>query len=162
MDRLLIAVLGNRNAGKSHTWNTLFGATVRTGKYVRPLQVAEGRFVDVFLASGSPQERELYVADIVADADARIVLCSVQYTQEARETFEYFIAKGFRLDVQWLNPGYGDGGQSPDSLGLVTWLQFQHSIIAVRDGQLGAQSRVEELRQSIHGWAAARALVYAA
>ena len=160
MDRLLVAVLGDRDAGKSHTWNTLFGTTVRTGKYVRPLEVAEGRLVDVFLASGSPQERELYVGDIVADADARIVLCSIQYTQEAKDSFDYFIARGFTLVVQWLNPGYNNASRGPDYLGIVTWLQFQHSLVAIRDGQIDAQSRVEELRQTIHGWAAARDLVY--
>jgi len=33
-ERLLVGVLGNRKAGKSHTWNTLFGRTVRRG--IRP------------------------------------------------------------------------------------------------------------------------------
>ena len=160
MDRLLVAVLGNRDAGKSHTWNTLFGATVRTGRYVRPLEVTEGQFVDVFLASGSPQERELYVGDIVADSDARIVLCSLQYTQEAQGSFDYFIAREFSLLAQWLNPGYSDTSRGPDHLGIVAWLQFQHSLVAIRDGQIDARSRVEELRQLIHGWAAARGLVH--
>lgn len=29
--RLLIGLLGNRDSGKSHTWNELFGKTVKRG-----------------------------------------------------------------------------------------------------------------------------------
>jgi ribosome biogenesis GTPase A len=41
-DRLFVGVLGNRNSGKSTTWNTLFGATVRTGQYPRILTLYGG------------------------------------------------------------------------------------------------------------------------
>ena len=58
MEKLLIAVLGNRNSGKSHTWNTLFGSTVRTGKEERRLYFNDCEYVNVFLVSGSPEERE--------------------------------------------------------------------------------------------------------
>jgi GTPase Era involved in 16S rRNA processing len=37
MPNLVVAVLGHRNTGKSTTWNTLFGATVKTGKHERRL-----------------------------------------------------------------------------------------------------------------------------
>ena len=40
--RLLIGLLGNRNGGKSHTWNELFGHTVRTGKRPRRLELLPG------------------------------------------------------------------------------------------------------------------------
>lgn len=162
MDRLIIAVLGNSDAGKSHTWNVLFGTTVKTGKHKRPLEVADGQYVDVFLASGSPEERKIYVGDIIVNEKARIVLCSVQYLKSANTTFDYFIDNNFDLAVQWLNPGYHDSRAGPDYLGLFTYLQHQRSLMAIRDGKLPAESRVEELRQILHGWAAARGLVYSA
>lgn len=34
-ERLFVGVLGSQNAGKSTTWDTLFAAKVRTGKYAR-------------------------------------------------------------------------------------------------------------------------------
>ncbi len=160
MDRLLVAVMGNRNAGKSHTWNTLFGRTVRTGKEQRSLEVAKATHVDVFLASGSPEERNLYVGDIVATSKARIVLCSVQYIPESRKTFDYFIAEGFSLYVQWLNPGHGDRSQTPESLGLLNFLLHHQSVVSIRDGTIGAEPRVREIRELIHGWASSRGLTY--
>lgn len=160
MDRLLVAVLGNQNAGKSHTWNTLFGRDVRTGKEQRPLEVAKSTYVDVFLASGSPEERKLYVGDIIADKSARIVLCSIQYADAARQTVDYFLTNGFSLCVQWLNPGYSDPSRYPDYLGLAAYLLYQGSVVAVRDGQSDSESRVQEVREFIHGWAATRGLSY--
>ena len=50
--RLLIGLLGNRSSGKSHTWNELFGRTVRRGTYPRKLELLPGECVDVFLVSG--------------------------------------------------------------------------------------------------------------
>lgn len=34
--RLFVGVLGHQNSGKTTTWNTLFGATVRAGQYADP------------------------------------------------------------------------------------------------------------------------------
>ena len=45
---LLVSVLGNRKSGKSHTWNTLFGKTVRTGGEVRKLYLSDTEYVEVF------------------------------------------------------------------------------------------------------------------
>jgi|ERR1035441_10671960 hypothetical protein len=163
MDRLLVAVLGHRNSGKSKTWNTLFGHRVLTGKEQRPLEVAKGTFVNVFLVSGSPEERDLYVGNLISDKNARIVLCSVQYKDGLKEgmrgTFDHFISKGFVLYVQWLNPGYKDPNWYPDYLGLLPFIQHQHSLVSIRDGKLDPGSRVEEIREFIHGWAAARKLI---
>ena len=36
-DRLFVGVLGHQKSGKSTTWNTLFGATVRTGHFPQTL-----------------------------------------------------------------------------------------------------------------------------
>ncbi len=160
MDRLLIAVLGNRNAGKSRTWNTLFGRRVRSGKKEHVLEVAPNIFVDVFLVSGSPEERKEYVGDILAGARARVVLCSVQYLFEARETFDYFIRKHFSLYVQWINPGYCDRAQTPDSVGLVSYLLHNQAIVSIRDGTVSPRPRVRELCDFIHGWVDSRGLTY--
>jgi hypothetical protein len=64
-ERLFVGVLGNRNSGKSTTWNTLFGVAVRTGQYPRTLILCGGECVEVFVISGSPEERRLYAADII-------------------------------------------------------------------------------------------------
>jgi hypothetical protein len=82
-DRLLAGVLGHRNSGKSHTWNTLFGRTVRRGVYARTLELRPGESVEVFLVSGSFEEREEYAGDILKNQDCRIVLCSMQYILES-------------------------------------------------------------------------------
>lgn len=74
MDKLLVSVLGNRDSGESHTWNTLFDGTVRTGKDERRLYFNECEYVNVFLVSGSPEEREIYVGDIVTAQNPKIVL----------------------------------------------------------------------------------------
>src|SRR5690349_17064477 len=95
MERLFVSVLGNRNSGKSTTWNHLFGRTVRTGQSPRDLKLTAGICCEVFLISGSPEERGLYAGDVLADQDCRIVLCSVQYLQEARATFEFAEKAGF-------------------------------------------------------------------
>ena len=63
--RLLIGVLGNRNSGKSQTWNELFDSTVRTGKHRRQLALFPGECVEEFLVSGSFEERRLYAGHIL-------------------------------------------------------------------------------------------------
>ena len=108
IERLFVGVLGHQNSGKSTTWNTLLGATVRTGQYPRTLTLYGGECVEVFLISGSPEERQLYAGDILKNQDCRIVLCSIQYTEAARKTLDYVIEGEFNLFVQWLNPGRGD------------------------------------------------------
>ena len=62
-ENLLISVLGNRNSGKSYTWNTLFKQTVRTGTELRRLYLTDNEYVEVFLVSGSAEERKEYVWD---------------------------------------------------------------------------------------------------
>jgi len=58
-NNLVIVIMGNRKSGKSTTWNTLFGRQVRTGK--KKLYLTNYDYVEVFLVSGSPEEREKYV-----------------------------------------------------------------------------------------------------
>jgi hypothetical protein len=158
-DRLLIGVLGNRNSGKSHTWNTLFGHTVKRGRQPHRLELRPGDCVEVFLVSGSFEEREEYAGDILKNQNCRIVLCSMQYTEDVQQTLNYFIANGFFLFVQWLNPGYKDHRITAfDHLGLVNQILSVPSILSIRDGR-HARSRVQEIREFIYGWARYRDLI---
>jgi len=160
MEKLLVSVLGNRDSGKSHTWNTLFGAIVKTGKEERHLYFNDCEFVKVFLVSGSPEERKKNVGELITAEEPKIVLCSTQYREGVKSTFKYFIENGYFLFVHWLNPGYSDL-DTPyfDNLGLVSWLLSQQSLIGIRSGKSVADSRVEEIKEYIYGWAKARNLV---
>jgi hypothetical protein len=160
-DRLFVGVLGHRNAGKSTTWNTLFGSTVRTGQRPRTLALNGGECVEVFVVSGSPEERQLYAGDILAKQDCHIVLCSMQYVESVRRTLDYVVGENFDLFVQWLNPGRSDPGEVYDRLGLVPWLLGHGTTVTIRDGKAPPRPRVEELREFIHGWAKARGLTFA-
>lgn len=160
-DRLFVGVLGHRNSGKSTTWNTLFGATVRTGQYARTLALNAGECVEVFLISGSPEERQLYAGDILAKQDCRVVLCSMQYIETVRRTLDYVVSEDFDLLVHWLNPGRHDVGELYDRLGLVPWLLGHGATVAIRDGKAAPQPRTEELREYIQGWAKPRGLTFA-
>jgi hypothetical protein len=160
MSRLAVIVLGNRNSGKTTTWNELFGQIVRTGIHPRELEVATGLCVTVFLVSGSAQERRTDVETIMRSQTPDIVLCSVQYVAGAQDTFQYFLDNDYELVVHWLNPGYSDAGHQPDALGIFEWLKHQWSLLGMRDGKLVPARRVAELRAIIHGWAAQRGLVH--
>jgi hypothetical protein len=160
-DKLLIAVLGNRNSGKSKTWNTLFGSTVKTGSQLRYLYLNKAQWVDdVFLIAGSSEERGIPVEEIMPkELSPAIVLCSVQYRDGMRATFDYFFTRGYDVIVQWLNPGYSDESAYTDDLNAVDWLLSKGAVVAKRDGQNGVEIRVEEIRQYILGWATYRDLV---
>lgn len=184
-DRLFVAVIGERNAGKSTTWNTLFGRTVNTGKKARSLNVDQVDSVDVrlisgsneekhrnlsevltqldvFVISGSNEEKKRYAQKVLENVDCRIVLCSVQYVEEAFErTWDYVFSEGFSIYAQWLNPGH-QGEETWDRLGLVNRLLANNAVVSIRDGgenNARLHTRVEEIRQYIHGWAAARGLL---
>jgi hypothetical protein len=186
-DRLFVAVIGERNSGKSTTWNALFGRTVKTGKKPRILDVGPATSVDVrlisgsneekhrnlpdvlaplqldvFVISGSNEEKERYAQKVLKNIGCRIILCSVQYVEEAFErTWDYVFAEGFSIYAQWLNPGH-KGTETLGRMGLVNQLLAHGAVVSIRDGReenAGLQLRVEEIRQYIHGWAAARALL---
>jgi hypothetical protein len=115
--------------------------------------------LNVFLVSGSNEEKKRYAQKVLEDVNCRIVLCSVQYTAEAFErTWDFVLDQGFRVYVQWLNPGYR-ADESYDHLGLVNRLLSDQAVVSIRDGRKHLTERTEELRQFIHGWAAARSLV---
>lgn len=160
MTNLLISVLGNRNSGKSLTWNTLFGGTVRTGRNLRELSLSEIECVDVFLVSGSPEEREEYVGDLITTETPRIVLCSMQYKDTVETTIDYFLENDYSLYVHWLNPGYNDAGEQEDHLHLTEYLlHHARAMVAVRNGTVDPADRVEEIRDYIRGWAHGRGLI---
>jgi hypothetical protein len=186
-DRLFVAVIGERNSGKSTTWNTLFGRKVNTGKKARSLDVGPNRQaavrlisgsseekrrtlpealgsseLDVFLVSGSSEEKKRYAQKVLENTECQIVLCSVQYVEEAFDrTWDYVFEAGFSIYAQWLNPGY-HGTQTWDRMGLANRLLAHGAAVTIRDGReegAGLRARVEEIRQFIHGWAAARGLL---
>jgi hypothetical protein len=160
-DRLAVCVVGHQKSGKSKTWNTLFGKRVRTSGEVRHLPLGGGECAEVFLVSGSPEERNTYVAEIIGKQNARIVLCSVQYVEHGRQTFDYFLKQGYTLYVHWLNPGYMDRCVIEDHMGLMDCLLYtRRAFVAIRSGKHDPRQRVQELREYIYGWAAYRDLVF--
>ena len=158
-ERLLVGVLGNRNAGKSYTWNALFGEIVRTGKSPRHLQLKPNECVETFLVSGSFEERGKYAGDVLDNQDCRIVLCSIQYRDDAVKTLNYFIENNFFLCIHWLNPGYSGDVAGWDHLGLVNQILSSPSLLAMRNGRGSVDVRIQEMREFIYGWATYRGLI---
>ncbi len=113
------------------------------------------------MVSGSPEERETYVGELITAEEPKIILCSTLYRESVKTTFTYFIEKGYFIFVHWLNPGYSDP-DAPyyDHLDLTNWLLSQQSLIGIRCGKEVAEPRVEEMREFIYGWAKPRNLVF--
>lgn len=155
MAKLAVIVLGHRKAGKTRTWNALFGRSSHTKGGLRQLALSDDRIVPVFLVNGSPEERSEYVGDLI-EGDPSIVLCSVQYTQRARETFDFFLAYDYTLFVQWLNPGRRDPSSYADKLGFGDFLLHAGATLSVRSGRVKSERRVREIRNFITGWTAGR------
>lgn len=162
MNRLFVSIIGNRNSGKSSTWNTLFGKRVHTGKNARRLILYGGECVDVFVISGSFEERGEYAEDVLADQRCRIILCSTQYRDPEKTSLEYAARKGFQIYAHWLNPGWSDPSVAAfDQHGMMPWLLARDATVAIRDGHVTPPTkRVEEIRQFVFGWAKARGLTY--
>ena len=158
-DSLMVSVMGFRNSGKSTTWNALFGRIVRTGGEQRRLALSPTEFVEVFLVSGSPEERHKYVGDIIGKNRPRIDLCSMQYRSDVTQTIDYFLQNQYSIYTQWLNPGFSDASPQPDSLSLLPYLLDRGAIVSIRDGKAPVESRVRELRDFIYGWAHSRGLI---
>lgn len=156
---LVIAVLGNQNAGKSYTWNTMFRDKVRTGRNERKLPLSDSEYVNVFLVSGSPEERQKYVGDIITVEKPRIVLCSMQYHEMVARTIDFFLDNDYFFFVHWLNPGYSDPTEAGDDLGIFQHLIDHGALVGVRDGKTDPASRIQEMRAFIRGWAKERNLL---
>lgn len=155
MSKLLISVLGHSNSGKSTTWSSLFGRTVKTGKHHHRLFFNTNEFVEVFLVSGSPEERQKYIGDLITVKEPRIVLCSMQYREDVRQTYEYFVNRGYNTYCQWINPGYSDPNQLPqfDNLGVFNYLQGLNATVGIKNGKINPDNRVQEIREVLYGWA---------
>jgi hypothetical protein len=158
--RLFVAVLGMPRSGKSTTWNLLFGKRVKTGGMSRRLKLSRSECVEVFLISGSNEERRQYAGTVLRTVKARIILCSVQYVEEARDTFEYAFSNDFDVYVQWLNPGYNQTTAYFDALGFADQLLASGATLAIRSGNRNANSRVREIKEFIFGWAKTRNLIF--
>lgn len=158
-DKLVISVLGNRKSGKSYTWNTLFRRTVRTGKRMRRLYLSTSEYVEVFLVSGSPEEKHIYVSQIVGHRKPSIILCSIQYLANATQTIDYFLQNEYLLYTHWLNPGFRDPQRQHDSLALISYLLDRGGVLAIRNAKTNLSGRVQELRDYLYGWARNRNLL---
>ena len=161
MDNIAITILGHRNSGKSTTWNELFRQTVRTGRQTRRLYLNQNEFVEVFLVSGSPEERETYVGEIVGTQRPRIVLCSMQYRNDVVSTIDFFLQNDYAIYCQWLNPGYSDQFDIAmfDNLGIINYLISQNSTVTIQNGKLNLDTRVQLLKEFMYGWAQYRNLI---
>jgi len=155
MKKLLVAVIGNRDSGKSETWKVLIDdQEIRTTqKKLKKLYFNRDEYTDVFLINGSPQERNKNVEEIIAIGyDPEIVLCSIQYTADALNTLSYFVEKNYYIYLHWLNPGYKDKKRYSDYLNLIPTLLELESVIGQRDGKVNLVNRVEEVKNFIHDW----------
>ena len=162
MPKLAILVLGEAKSGKSSVWNTLFGRTVKTGKFARPLKMGAGikgnallvngyPTVDIFLISGSPEETGKPIQNTLANVQADVVLCSVQYIAHARITIDYFINGGFDVKVMWLNPGMSDSRTYFDYAGLGQYVLAAGAELSLESGS-NCSVIAEEIREKIFGW----------
>lgn len=173
LNNLVVIVLGGRNSGKTQTWKTMFGRKVKTGTKLRELKLS-GKRVDVFLISGSPEERKMEIVDIIVKLflvsgsseernlyidkiitvkNPRIVLCSVQDIPEARRTFRYFADRGYFNYIHWLNPGYRQDIKSDKIVsGLLECLPKNSFIFYEKDGNKNPAERVNEMKDFIYSW----------
>jgi hypothetical protein len=148
-----MTVLGHRHSGKSSTWYELFGSKVKTGKYERKLYLNKAQYVSVFLVSGSPEERDAYVGDLLTVEKPSIVLCSTQYIEPVKLTYDFFFQNGYDVRVQWLNPGYNDPARYDDDLALVPYLLRKGATVQMRDGREPPKERCQDIVRTILGWA---------
>ena len=128
---------------------------------MRHLFLTETEYVEVFLVSGSPEEREIYVGEIIGTNQPRIVLCSLQYIDEVQSSLDYFTENDYFLYIQWLNPGHHDSNNvsQSDYLGIMNRILALDSTISIRSGKNNPEERVQELTDYIYGWAASRGLL---
>lgn len=164
MEKLLIAVIGNSNSGKSETWKRMFNGRTKTGKHERELQLTETEYTSVFLVNGSPGERGICITDILEDRLPNIVLASFKYHDEAVDHILHLKENGYYIYCHWLNPGYSQKGRYADMeydrVGLVNQLTSHGCMVGIRDGREHPSNRVEELKKIIYGWAKTNNLVY--
>jgi hypothetical protein len=160
-DKLVILVMGNRNSGKSYTWDALFGKKVNTSRTLKRLYFNDWEYIEVYLVSASPKERKKYVDDLIKVTDPKIVLCSEQYVETAKETINYFSKKGYFIYMHRLNPGIDDKRkQKKDELGILDCvLNQQNSLVGIRNAKINRVDRIREISDFLYGWANLRGLI---
>ena len=83
----------------------------------------------------------------------------MQYRNDVRETFDYFLDRGFCLYIQWLNPGYSDPDTVQDYLELKDEILSAQSTFSIRNGTIDPAPRVDDIKDFIYGWAVFRDLI---
>ena len=83
----------------------------------------------------------------------------MQHTKEVKTTLDYFVSNDFFLYIQWLNPGFRDSYKRTDQLNIVDKILSFPSLVSIRDAQIDATTRVQEIREYIYGWAKYRNLI---
>src|SRR3989338_716016 len=147
-DKLCVAVIGNRNSGKSTTWQQLFGGKVKGGYH--ELQLYYGDYAKVFLVGSSPQEQKTPINQLLGAKRPRIVLCAIQYSFDAHETLTFFSDNGYQIFAHWLNPGYKDNKPPVlDPNGIVTALLSVNSLVGIRDGKISPYRRVQNIKDFV-------------
>jgi len=161
MNKLVIVALGNQNAGKSTTWHTLFKRKVKTGKKERPLDLSKTERASVFLINGSPEETKISVSERLRDQNPNIVLCSIQYIEDAKKTIDYFIDHEYQFFVHWLNPGFHDENGVEDIFGFESYiLRDGESQFFIKNGRENLERRVAEMNEFLYSWAKKQKLLY--
>ncbi|MDF2384062.1 hypothetical protein JMG10_21510 [Nostoc ellipsosporum NOK] len=158
---LVISVLGHRNAGKSTTWEYLFGYKVRRGYKIRKLYLNQHDYVEVFLVNGSCEETGIYIGDMLGELRPRIILCSMQYVAAVNTTIDFFIDNDYSFYTQWLNPGHHDifDAERTDYLGIIARMLSLHSTVSIRSGKKPVENRGMEIVDFLYGWSRSRGLI---
>ena len=170
INKLVVMALGDRNAGKSTTWHSLFNLfineedrkSVKTGKGERKLYLSKTEYIYVYLINGSPQERKTPVSKIIQGKTPNIVCCSIQYVEDAKETIDYFIEHKYQFFVHWLNPGFGNTGEVEDVLDLKSYiLKDKKSKFFIKNGkEEDLKERTTEMKEFLHKWADEQKLLH--
>lgn len=160
-DKLFIGVLGAAKSGKSHTFYTLFGQEVRTGRRTRRLYLHDKVYVDVFLINRSPLRQHRTIQSILRGQEPNIILSSLQYQHGVEKTLQYLKDHGYFLYIQWLNPGYSDEDVLPlfKDANLLGSLLNDCSMVGIRNGKSDASERVLEIKDYIYQWARGKGLL---
>ena len=113
-----------------------------------------GEYTEVFLINGSPQERGKTVEEIIqVDCEPEIVLCSIQFKQDALNTLRYFENNNYFIYIHWLNPGFNDSYEYSDSESIISEILKTNSVVGKRNGKINADERVLEIHNYIYDWA---------
>ncbi|WP_336097673.1 hypothetical protein [Roseovarius sp. CH_XMU1461] len=153
MKKLFLCIMGDGDSGKSTTWYALFGKRVQTSRRHRGLELFRGVWADVFLINGSPEETRTPLAKRLADVECRVVLCSVQYGEAGKPSFEYVFNEGYEVVVYWLNPGYHSANaKDPDTAGMVEWLKERGARVEEMSGKGNLTERVQTIKTEVKNW----------